>query len=50
MPVAEGRGGGLGRTGGGATNDGAGPEAAAAWAGVETGLWAAGSQTQIISG
>lgn len=30
MLVAEGRGGGLGRAGGGATNDGAGPEAAAA--------------------
>lgn len=47
MRVAEGRGGGLGLAAEGATSDGAGEEAeaAAGWAGAETGLWAAESDT-----
>ena len=45
MPVAEGRGGGLRRAGGGAISDGAG-----VGAGVGTGLWAANSQTHTVPG
>lgn len=52
MRVAEGRGGGPGLAAEGATSDGAGEEAeaavaaaAAGWAGAETGLWAAESDT-----
>lgn len=50
MRVAEGRGGGLGLAEEGATSVGAGEEAeaeaaVAGWAGAETGLWAAESDT-----
>lgn len=60
MRVAEGRGGGLGLAAEGAASVGAGEEAeaaaaaaAAGWAGAETGLWAAESDTdakQITAG